>query len=281
MSHRSLVQVELPQNVKLLKEKLNVNKMRTEFKKLAVNHSNDVSAHVIGSLINDVWEIVRVCSGVIDYGLSLSSVTDSVKLTSLLLILRNMLSDCCCCLDALERGHDRTIFNNIRMVLEDFACVAHAKRDADVLNPFLAGKHNVPKSISFLKVNYPTHEFHVTYGILSKFSHHSREDLVVRQWINRDGLISHLKPFDPKRIQGKLNALMMIMHLARMAGEEAESLCFDELDQSYFWFNQKTRKTNIPLDEILVRVADKVESLMKENESLSPVGESIIIGAEE
>lgn len=236
--------------------------MRSSYKKLAEIHSDSMHKYM-GKLIDDVWEVMRVCSQAIDRCLQMNGVLNDEKLISMLLILRNMVSDCCCCMDALERGHERTIFNNIRMMLEDLSCVVHAKEDGKILETLLAGEYQASKSISFLRDKYPTHELHKIYGWLSKFSHHTMQELIVRQWVNRDGLLSHLKPFDPNRKQAKLNVLLMITHLVRLTGEIAEGLCFSELEQSYFWIDQITRKKNLPIDDIISEITTKIVTFME------------------
>lgn len=245
-----------------------MNKMRSSYKKLAEIHSDAVHKHM-GQLVDDVWEVARICSQVIDHCLNMDAVLNNEKLMFLLLILRNMVSDCCCCMDALERGHERTIFNNIRMILEDLSCVVHAKDDGKVLKALLDGKYQASQSISFLKDKYPSHELHIVYGMLSKLSHHKMKELVVRQWVNREGLLSHLKPFDPSRKQAKLNVLLLVTHLVRLTGEVAESLCFNELDQSYFWVDQITQKKNLPVDEIIREIATRIAILMKDENAVT------------
>ena len=133
--------------------------MRSSYKKLAEIHSNAIHKHM-GELVDEVWEVVRICSQVIDHCLGMDGVLNNEKLMSMLLISRNMISDCCCCMDALERGHERTIFNNIRMILEDLSCVVHAKENIVVLEALLAGEYQASKSISFIRDKYPTHELH-------------------------------------------------------------------------------------------------------------------------
>jgi hypothetical protein len=92
--------------------------MRSSYKELAEIHDEAIHKYM-GQLIDDVWEVVRTCSQAVDHCLRMDGVINNEKLISMLLILRNMVSDCCCCMDSLERGHERTIFNNIRMILED------------------------------------------------------------------------------------------------------------------------------------------------------------------
>ena len=255
-----------------------MNIMRSSYKKLAEIHS-DAMHKDMGLLVDEVWEVVRICSKVIDHCLRMDGVINNEKLISMLLILRNMISDCCCCMDALERGHERTIFNNIRMSLEDLSCVIHAKDNSVILKALLTGEYQASKSISFLRDKYPTHELHKIYGMLSKLSHHTMQELIARQWVNRDGLLSHLKPFDPNQKQAKLNALLLVIHLVRLAGEIAENLCFNELDQSYFWVDPITQKKNLPVDEIISEIATRIATLMEVSKLSSPADENAISGS--
>lgn len=252
-----------------------MNIMRSSYKKLAEIHSDAMDNHM-GQLVDDVWEVARICSQAIDHCFSMDGVLNKEKLISMLLILRNTISDCCCCMDALERGHERTIFNNIRMILEDLSCVVHAKDDSVILEALLAGEYQASKSISFIRDKYPTHGLNKVYGMLSKLSHHKMKELVVRQWVNREGLLSHLKPFDPSRKQAKLNVLLMVTHLVRLTGEVAESLCFNELDQSYFWIDQATQKKNLPIDEIIGGIATRIATLMGISKLSLPADENAV-----
>jgi len=251
--------------------------MRTNYKKSVETHVHAVNMHM-GKVIDGVWEVIRICSFIIDECLLTGNVQKSLEKMSLLHILRNMISDCCCCMDALERGHDRTVFNNIRMVFEDFSCVVHAKSDPAVLEKLLEGKYQASKSISFLRDKYPTHEFHKTYGILSRLSHHARKGLIARQWVNESGIISHLKPFDPDRIMPKLDVLMMIIHLVRMGSEVAEELCFSELIQSYYWSDQKIKKKNVSVDILITDIANMADEIIEAHNFSPSVGENAKTG---
>ena len=110
------------------------------------------------------------------------------------------------------------------MILEDLSAVMNASENEKAYNALQDGKHQASQSVTFATKRYPTHELGYTYGWLSKISHHMEQGLIVRQWINRDGLMAHIKPYDPNRRQAQLNALLTIMHFARLAGEIAEEL---------------------------------------------------------
>lgn len=205
---------------------------------------------------------MRVSSQIIDNCLKVQSILDNTKLTNLLLISRNLLSDCFCCLDSLERGHERTIFNNLRMILEDLSAVMNASENEKVYDALQDGKHQASQSVTFATKRYPTHELGCTYGWLSKISHHMEQGLIVRQWINRDGLMAHIKPYDPNRRQTQLNALLTITHFARLAGEIAEELCLDELETPYFWTKEKERHPSPAINIVVSEIAEKIDGMM-------------------
>ena len=220
-----------------------MNAMRQRFKELANDHSSTLQAH-LGELVDDVWEVVRTGSKVIERCLNTDMATNSEKYLYLLLVLRNSLSDCCCCLDAVERGHDRTVYNNIRMILEDLSAAIHANGDEKILNEFCNGNHQASNSITFAKKHYSN--LGRIYGKLSEISHHSKKELAVRQWVNREGQLSHLKPFNSNHVYGHLNILSLIIQLARIIGEVSEDVCIKELPSPYFWSAPKIKK-KIPL----------------------------------
>ena len=237
--------------------------MRKEFKETAENNCKDFEVH-LGDLLNKTWEVVRVNSFVIDKCLQAESVSDNAKHIHLLIMSRNLLSDCCCCLDALERGHERTILNNLRMILEDLSCIIDATENEKVYAALQNGKHQASKSVLFAIKQYLTQGLGDLYGMLSKVSHHMSSDLFVRQWINRDGLISHIKPFDPNRHQTQLNILLMITHFARLIGEVAEKPHIDALEISYFWTKDKNRILSPPINITVSEIADKIGKKMNE-----------------
>lgn len=234
-----------------------LNVMRNEFKKIAENNIKDFEEH-LGDLLNRTWEVIRVSSFIIDKCLQVESVSDNPKHIHLLMMSRNLLSDCCCCLDSLERGHERTILNNLRMILEDLSCIIDATENEKVYAALQNGKHQASKSVSFAIKQYSTQGIRDLYGMLSKISHHMLSELFVRQWINRDGLLSHIKPFNPNRHQTQLNILLMITHFARLSGEVAEKPHIDALEVPYFWTKQKTRILSPPINITVSEITEKI-----------------------
>lgn len=241
--------------------RMNLNIMRNEFKKTAENNSKDFEAH-LGDLLDKTWEVIRASSLVIDKCLQVESVSENAKYIHLLMMSRNLLSDCCCCLDALERGHERTILNNLRMILEDLCCIIEASENEKVYTAVQSGEYQASQSIPFAKKQYPTQTLGDLYGMLSKVSHHASSDLFVRQWVNRDGLLSHIKPFNPNRHQAQLNILLMITHFARLVGEVAEKPCIDKLEVPYFWTKQKNRIPSPAINTIVCEIAEKIGEKM-------------------
>jgi hypothetical protein len=243
--------------------------MRQEFKNAAESNAKNFEAH-LGDLLNKSWEIVRVSSCVIDNCLKVKSIQNNAKYLRLLMMSRNLLSDCCCCLDALERGPERTIQNNLRMILEDLCCIIDASENENTYAELGKGKQQASRSITFASKLYP-HEIGRTYGRLSKISHHMIPSYIVRQWVNPEGLISHLKPFDFNLCQIQLDMLTMIIHFAGLVGEVAEKFCVDELKTPYFWTKQKNRlhsPINTVICEVLKKIGEKLEECDKRLETL-------------
>jgi hypothetical protein len=235
--------------------------MRHAFQKTAESNSKDFRTH-LSDLLDKTWEVVKVSSHVIDKCLQTESISENAKHIHLLMMSRSLLSDCCCCLDALERGHERTVLNNLRMILEDLCCIIEASENEKVYIAVQNGEYSASQSISFAKKQYPTHTLGDLYGMLSKISHHTSSDLFVRQWVNREGLLSHIKPFNPHRHQAQLNMLLMITHFARLVGEVAEKPCIDELEVPYFWTKQKNRIPSPPINTIVYEIAEKIGEKM-------------------
>lgn len=246
---------------------MNLNILRKDYKKTAEKNTSDIEQY-LGDLLNKAWEVVRVSTLVIDKCLQIQSVIHSEKHIYLILMSRNLLSDCCCCLDSLERGHDRTIMNNLRMILEDLCCIIDATENENVYNALKKDKHQASKSITFATKHYSTHDLNLLYGMLSKISHHQQPGLIVRQWINRDGLMSHIKPYDPNRNKGQLNILLLLLHFSRLIGEVAEKPHIDVLEAPYFWTKEKTRNEYPPINIVMTEVADKIKKEMERANSI-------------
>ncbi len=95
-------------------------------------------------------------------------------------------------------------------------------------------------------------------SVLSKEDHKR----IVRQWVNRDGLLSHIKPFNIDRSQAYLNVLLLVTHLARLTGEVAEKICIDELENPYFWTKQKRPHPAPKIDIIISDLANAISKIM-------------------
>ncbi len=242
-------------------------RMRQVFKKTAENNSKVFENH-LGDLLDKTWEVVTVSSNVIDKCLIIESKSENGKYIHLLMMSRNLLSDCCCCLDALERGHERTILNNLRMILEDLCCIIEATENEKVYEALQNGKHQASESVSFAKKHYPTLDIGYLYGMLSQVSHHTSSDLFVRQWTNKDGLVSHIKPFAPNRYQTQLNILLWTTLFARLIGEVAEKSHIDALEAPYFWTKQKIRNPSLPINIIVSEIAEKIEKKFERLDAL-------------
>ena len=155
-------------------------------------------------------------------------------------MLNNSISDLLCCLDSLERGHCRTIENNLRMIFEDYCCALHISKDENTYIRFLKGDHQASNSISYAKKAQKMEEIGQLYGYLSNISHHKDPNLLGRQIVSITGgdtFFSHLKPIDPKRLTLQVVSLLSILHLLRGGAELAEEICLDILEKPYFWTN--------------------------------------------
>lgn len=235
--------------------------MRTEFKRATENYSKNFEEH-LGDLLNKVWEVVTVSSHVIDNCLKVDSICNNKKYLHLLMMSRNLLSDCCCCLDSLERGFDRTVKNNLRMILEDLCCIIDASENENVYVALENGEHQASKSVSFAIKQYPSQEIGRTYGRLSKTSHHMIPGFSTRQWVDQDRALSHLKPFDYNFCQVQLDIMTMVIHFACLIGVVAEKFCVDELEIPYFWTKQgkrRLRPINTTISKVLTEIGEKME----------------------
>lgn len=252
--------------------------MRKEFRQATERYSKSFHEH-LGDLLNQTWEVVRVSSSVIDCCLKVESICSNKKYLYLLMMSRNLLSDCCCCLDDLGRGFDRTVKNNLRMILEDLCCIMEASENENVYASLQKGEHQASQSISFAIKRFPSQEIGRTYGRLSKTSHHMIPGLITRQWVDRDLVISHLKPFDFNLCQEQLDILTMVIHFAGLIGEVAEKFCVDELRVPYFWTKQKNRRST-PINTVICEVLDKIADKMKECDKRLEENYKLSIGAE-
>jgi hypothetical protein len=237
--------------------------MRSEFKKMAEN--NAIAAHrFLGDFYEGGWKLAHTSSQVIDQCLNMEEIVNDIKLTFLLIMLRNCISDICCNLDSLERGHDRTVLNNLRMTFEDFCCALHMHDDNTIYEKFLCGKHSASKSIDpagKLRLNNP--EFKSIYGRLSKVSHHMLPQLLARQMVSREGLLSHLKPLVPNRLHIQVYPLMIIVDFLRSIGEFAEEMCLHLLPTPYFWIKPTERNLGTNEDILIRSLIQKAAPIFK------------------
>lgn len=237
--------------------------MRTEFKKIA--EDNTVAAYqLLGDFYQGSWKLVQTSSNVVDRCRSLDTVANDLKKHNLLIMLRNSISDICCCLDSLERGHDRTILNNLRMIFEDFCCVLHIHSDNAVYEKFLANKHSATDSIGPAgKLRPNDTKFKWIYGELSKVSHHKAVELIARQMVTREGPLSHLKPINPDRLHIQVYPLMIILDFLRSIGEVAEEMCLHLLAAPYFWTSSSERNLTTKEDDLIRRLFEKAKPIFE------------------
>ena len=122
--------------------------MRTAFKKAAKDNTDILHKH-LGEFLEGTWSLARKSTDVIDtYRVRIK--TEGKELDSTL-VLRNIISDLCCCLDSLERGGCRTIDNNLRMSFEDYCCALQLHAD--------------PKAYAlFLKEDLDVHTFNAVFA---------------------------------------------------------------------------------------------------------------------
>lgn len=179
-------------------------------------------------------------------------------------MLRNCISAICCCLDSLERGHDRTVLNNLRMVFEDFCCTLHMHNDNAIYEKFLLSKHSATDSIGPARKLRPNDKkFKWIYGELSKVSHHKLVEFLARQMVSREGLLSHLKPLNPKRLHIQVFPLMIIVDFLRSIGEFAEEICLHLLPTPYFWLSPSEQNLETKEDMLIRKLAQQADPIFK------------------
>ena len=196
---------------------------------------------------------------------------DEKRLISIL-ILRNIISDLCCCLDSLERGGNRTITNNLRMAFEDYCCAIAIQWNPKAYSLFLKKKLDIPRQVSFAKKYREGYEdFGKIYGMLSDISHHSKLSLVTRQvlFIERDIVYyAHLKPINPNKLIFQASSLRFIAFLLIEVGTMAEEICIDLIERPYFGiktFEGYQKNLNIPEVIFSIKFDEKVSHLFIHN----------------
>ncbi|MFI0435340.1 MAG: hypothetical protein ACH350_06405 [Parachlamydiaceae bacterium] len=209
--------------------------MRTAFKKAAKDNT-DILHKYLGEFLEGTWSLARKSTDVIDsYRVRIK--TEGKELDSTL-VLRNIISDLCCCLDSLERGGCRTIDNNLRMSFEDYCCALQLHADPKAYALFLKEDLDVPKAVTFAKKQRQGYEdFGQLYGHFSSISHHSRLILLARQVVSIENdmvCYAHLKPINPTKLTAQISRLIFIAFLLIEIGVLAEEICLDLVDTPYF-----------------------------------------------
>jgi len=221
--------------------------MRAELKKQ--QEENILTSHkLLGDYYEVAWNLMSIGDEIIYKCLMTQQIADDIKKTNLLLILRNCISSIYYCLDGVEKGYDRTILNNLRMVLEDLSLVIHIYHDDEAYKKFKNGKHQASASIGYARKIRPNDQIFSLYGELSKVSHHVDIELIAMQMVTRNGLISHLKPINSYTLDIQINLIMIIILLTRTIGEFSEEICLKYLYNFYFWINSSKKNTETPID---------------------------------
>lgn len=209
--------------------------MRLAFKKAAEKNTK-VIEECLGEFIDGTWSLARKSCDIIDsYRAKIKNEGKELDST---LILRNIISDLCCCLDSLERGSNRTVTNNLRMAFEDYCCAIQIQWDPKAYTLFLNEKLDVPKAITFAKKFREGYgDFGEIYGKLSNISHHTKLTLLDRQVLsieNNTACYAHLKPINPNKLTSQMSDLIFIAFLLIELGTMAEEICIDLIENPYF-----------------------------------------------
>lgn len=240
--------------------------LREEFKAQAKANEN-IFKDVLGDDFENLWNFVSKCSECLNICLN-KTCYDEKKLY-LIIMLRNLISDILCCLDAIERGHEQTVANNLRMTLEGFCLVFHMHKENSVFEDFKHGKHDTPKSVTYTTKFKPSYNtLGRLYGELSKISHQSRFDLIARQIIERPNttaIFSHIKPINQSNFKSQTNFLLLIILILRSIAELAEEICINNLEQPYFWKKNESgfqQKLNTKEDEFMHKFCMRAKGIL-------------------
>lgn len=236
--------------------------MRNAFKKQAELNASDLQK-MLGEWIDGAWQLASKVSQQIDNRLILSSIDK--RSLDIIILIRNCVSDILCCLDSLERGHNKTIDNNLRMIFEHCCLSIWIFHKDDVYADFINDNISAQKAVNFAKPYLGGGHMGYIYNIYSKVTHHQLYSLLARQIVSiRDGkeLYMHLKPIDVDKTYTYLNHLSLIIILLRFLGEHAERVCAPIIQD--FYFLQKIGKdyqSNLNISEQLF--IDRLFSHMK------------------
>lgn len=237
--------------------------MRITFKNIAEENTL-ASQELLEDFYTVGWKLAQTSSKIIDKCLNMYEIANDVKKTHLLMMLHNCISDLCCCLDSIERGHDRTVLNNLRMVFEDFCCVLHMQNEDKIYKNFISNRHTATDSIGPAKKLRPNDKsFKWLYGELSKISHHKNVELLARQMVSREGQLSHLKPISPNKLSIQVFPILIIINFLRSIGKEAEKICIHLLPTPYFWIGPSKQNLKTEEDALILKLIPKADSIFK------------------
>lgn len=238
--------------------------MRSAFKKQADQNTAIIQEH-LGEFVEGTWILAQKCSNVIDSSLC-SLPASSAKEAHIITLLRNTVSDLCCCLDVLERGAERTLVNNLRMTFEDYCLGLQVQFDPKAYHLFLKEDLQTPKAVTFaknLKIGFE--DFGILYRHFSKISHNSQLELLARQVVSiQDGVVqyTHLKTINPNCLIPQISNLSFIAFLLMEIGLLVEEICISQ--NTALHFGEKTTKgykkrLDTPGAIFLIKLLDKAE----------------------
>ncbi len=212
--------------------------IRIQLKKQA--EKNEQLFHeALGPDFENIWNLLEVYNKQINICVNKSC--NDEKRNLLMIMLWNSMSDIFCCMDALERGHEQTVFNNLRMILENFCFVFEITQDKTyyIWEEFKKSRYSTQKSVGEISNKFKKRfkDLYTLYRHLSGISHQSQFYLIARQLVSRPtdiAIFSHLKPINQEKFKTQINILLIIIFLSRSIAELAEEFCIDLLDKPYF-----------------------------------------------
>lgn len=240
--------------------------MREAFKK-AAQRNTTILYQSLGEFIDGTWALAQKSTDVIDT--FRAEIPCEGKELDTTLMLRNTISDLCSCLDALERGGDRTLQNNLRMAFEDFCLAVQLHWDTKAYDLFLKEKLSVPDAVPFAKKHKEgCQDFGRMYGLFSKISHHSRLLLLARQILFIDAkrnliCLAHLRPVNPAKLIPQVTNLTLIAFLLIEIGVLTEEMCHLIVDKPLY-FGMKTsqgyeKRFDTPEAIFIMKLAGKLD----------------------
>ncbi len=122
--------------------------MRDTFKKNA-DENKKVLYESLGEFVEGTWALGRKSKEIIDS--YQAQITENGKELTALRMLQNTVLDLCCALDSLERGHSRTLANNLMMIFENYCVVLQLQSDSRAYSIFLKGDFESSKAVTLAK----------------------------------------------------------------------------------------------------------------------------------